>query len=76
MGKINSVEERVINYGTGTKVHEQYNTNGKGNNDIALIKLEKDAPMTGTLAQNRGSKTLIELNFFRVHQHHRPAYKV
>jgi len=75
MGKINSLEERVINYATRSSVHEQYDTNGKGNNDIAVLELEEVVQISGKL-QRFHKATLIELNFFRVHQHHRPAYKV
>lgn len=49
MGMLNSDEEHDSIFAINYVVHENYNSNGKGNNDIALLELQKEAPLSGKL---------------------------
>jgi Trypsin len=49
MGMVNSDDVHDSIYASQYVVHEDYNSNGKNNNDIALLELQEEAPLSGKL---------------------------
>jgi Trypsin len=67
MGMVNTDQKRVTLTAILSVVHENYNSNGKNNNDIALLMLNEDAQLGGKLLNYNLQNTLTWATLFRRH---------